>query len=122
MDPDVRDVSIAELLPWRAIAATFPEGRFKWVSTRGGGLFHLDADPGETRDVADRHPHVSRRLTSLPIELGVPPRDELLRDHRREVQLARARAGPGEREEKELRARLRALGYVDEVEAAEGRD
>lgn len=38
-------------------------GRWKWLdSAQGHGLFDLEQDPGETRDLSAEHPDIVRRL------------------------------------------------------------
>ncbi|MEM9554450.1 MAG: sulfatase [Acidobacteriota bacterium] len=79
------------------------DGRFKLVATpeRGGGwkraLYDLEADPGERRDVAGRHPEVVEqlgvRLDALAAEIGA--------------------VAPAEARDDEALATLRALGYVE---------
>lgn len=69
--------------------------RWKWI---GGRLFDLDADPGETRDVADEHPDLSRDIERR-IERQVSSRTAY------EPRAAEPSA--------EVESQLRALGYAD---------
>ena len=83
---------------------TYQRGRWKSSLRRDDGgflLFDLDDDPGESRNVADEHPDV-------------------VAEHRRRMEeiaeAVSARRAVVERLSEEDRARLRALGYLDQLE------
>jgi arylsulfatase A-like enzyme len=83
---------------------TYRRGRFKSAVARADGaihLFDLASDPGETRDVADENP-------------------EIVAAHRRRIgelaQSLSARRAVVERLTEDDRERLRALGYLDQLE------
>jgi arylsulfatase A-like enzyme len=88
---------------------TLRQGRWKLFRERKSGQAHLvdlQADPGETRDVAGSHPEVleerERRLDELVSRLAVrnPPKLELSSEDRRRLEalgyvVPRRRAAPG---------------------------
>ena len=85
---------------------TLVRAPWKLVQDRNGGrelLFHLERDPGETRDVRAEHPEVAARLRAEMVALA-----------RRSA--ARRHAVP-RRADEDLPARERALleelGYID---------
>ncbi|MBX3251785.1 MAG: sulfatase-like hydrolase/transferase [Myxococcales bacterium] len=82
---------------WRAVIA----GRYKLIQRthRRWTLFDLEADPGETRDLAAERPHTVRYLRGL---LGLSLRGATAGRHRAE----RTEIDP------ETDAQLRALGYI----------
>jgi arylsulfatase A-like enzyme len=89
-----------------AVAASLERGRFKLRVDAGGEpvLFHLERDPGEQRPVGDRFPEERARLLALAAELGITrPAASALPPER---------AAPTD----EVRERLRAIGYLDELE------
>ncbi len=80
---------------------TVQQGRWKleWASDAGPRLYDLDADPGETTDVASEHPARVEQLVELALV-------------RREIAESRGAGAPVPELEAEERARLRALGYL----------
>ncbi|MDX1631946.1 MAG: hypothetical protein R3234_08805 [Thermoanaerobaculia bacterium] len=96
--------------PWREIRGdrnvALRDGRFKGIvnlDPRVLELYDLEADPGELRNVADRHPEVARRMVSTARSWW-----EACRSRRDEH-------GPRQREEALPTGEideLRALGYV----------
>lgn len=90
------------------------EGRFKMIHTPaqpptasagrpfdppGWALFDLQADPGETRDVAAAHPEVAKRLQAAILEW--------IREHRFD------RPAPTAVVDRATEERLRQLGYIE---------
>jgi len=83
---------------------TYLRGRWKSALRRDDGtlrLFDLEADPGETRDVASVHPDVVDAHRRRSAELG---------------EALSARRAVVERLSEEDRERLRALGYLEQLE------
>jgi arylsulfatase A-like enzyme len=83
---------------WRAVL----EGSWKYLESGAGDrlLFDLASDPGETTNVADRHPEVTARLRAALhgwiATLPAPP----------------ARSGPAAAVDAETRQALESLGYL----------
>ena len=72
-----RDVSPEEIFLSESNFQTYRKGRWKSTRSRKEGtlvLFDLESDPGETIDVADRHPEIvaehQRRIDEIAIELS----------------------------------------------------
>ena len=89
---------------------TYLDGRFKSSHRREDGavlLFDLARDPGETRDVAAAHPEVVARHRARIEELS---------------ERLSARRAVVERLTEDDRERLRALGYLDQLENPPDRD
>ena len=83
------DFGWSDLRAWRS-------GRYKYIRAPRAELYDVEADPGETRDLAGREPETARRLAS-------------------ELEGALARLGESESRREadpEAAERLRALGYV----------
>ena len=83
---------------------TYLRGRWKSALRRDDGslhLFDLEEDPGETRDVAAAHPNVMEAHRRRIDELG---------------EALSARRAVVERLSEEDRERLRALGYLEQLE------
>lgn len=98
--PD-RDLQPDELFLSETFFQTYRRGRYKSVRHRGDGpsaLFDLEADPGETRDVAADHPEVVRAHRERVAELT--------------RQLGTRRGADAEMSEDDAE-RLRALGYLE---------
>jgi hypothetical protein len=91
------------------VIATLGTGRFKLVMGRRGGLYHLDVDPRADVDVTDRYPAERQQLLLISNEVGV----QQARPTGIEPPPARERPN-----EAEVLERLRAIGYVEEAEAA----
>jgi arylsulfatase A-like enzyme len=112
-----KDVVVLEASPSWGIIATLETGRFKWVEGRGQGLFRLDEDPTADVEVSAQYQEESVRLMDLARELGLPEAVRLrsigLRN-RNTTPPGAKRAALDAREE-ELRARLQALGYLEEA-------
>jgi arylsulfatase A-like enzyme len=95
------ELAPGEMFTSEARFQTYREGRFKSFRDRAGGtlrLVDLREDPGETRDVAERHPDVARdhgeRLDALTRELA-------------------AKDAPPSALTEQDRSRLRSLGYLE---------
>jgi arylsulfatase A-like enzyme len=83
---------------------TYLHGRWKSAVRRSDGqtlLFDLEADPGEQRDVAGEHPEVAERHRARTDELS---------------ERLSARRAVLERLSEDDRERLRALGYLEQLE------
>ena len=77
------------------------------MDAQGVELFHLDSDPGETRDVSARYPVRARYLTSELVE-----RSPALRQRWREP--PPIEEGLSVTERGELQDALQALGYLQD--------
>jgi arylsulfatase len=108
-DTEARDVVILEAAGKWGVIATLETGRFKLVMGRGGGLYHLDVDPRADVDVTDRYPAERQQLLLISREVGVQQARSKV------MQLPPRRERPNEAEVLE---QLRAIGYVEEAEAA----
>lgn len=94
-----------ELLVTEKLFRTYQQGRFKSIWRRGGEpvLVDLEADPGETRDVAGLHPEVLRRQRERIAKLSAAlAADGLPTEHGDETPL-----------DPEWVERLRSMGYVE---------
>lgn len=103
--PAERDLRDDELFVGESMFRTWLDGRWKASIRRDDDalfLFDLEADPGEVRDVAAEHPEVVARVRARVVELS--------------EQLS-ARRAVAERLSPEDRERLRALGYLEDVES-----
>jgi arylsulfatase A-like enzyme len=100
--PQPADLAAGELMLGERHYRTYSDGRFKTAVRRRDGdvaLFDLKRDPGERRNVAESHPDVLRRQL----------------DRIQELSAALASQGTGvERLSERDRARLEALGYLDD--------
>jgi arylsulfatase A-like enzyme len=98
------DLAAGELLITETDYRTYLRGRWKSALRRDDGrlhLFDLEGDPGETRDVAAAHPDVVEAHRHRIDELG---------------EALAARRAVVERLSEEDRERLRALGYLEQLE------
>jgi arylsulfatase A-like enzyme len=113
-----KDIIVLEASPSWSVIATLETGRFKWVEGRGQGLFRLDEDPRADREVTAQYPEERAQLVALARNLGLPDavllRSLVIRKQRSSTRRGDMRANSGGREE-EIRARLRALGYLEEA-------
>jgi len=106
---EARDVVVLEAaLSWSVIA-TLGTGRFKLVTGRENGLYRLDVDPTADADVAYKYPDETQQLLEIAEAVGMQQARSQVRppSPRREVP-----------NEAEVLERLRAIGYVEEAEAA----
>ena len=108
-DTEARDVVILEAARKWGVIATLATGRFKLVMGRGGALYRLDVDPNADVDVTDRYPAERRQLFLISKEVGL-----------QQARSAGIDASPRRERptEAEVLERLRAIGYVEEAEAA----
>lgn len=109
-DETPSDVVVLERVRHLGVVATLPEGRFKWFESPRS-LYALDRDPGEQENLADRMPKIADALERLPRRLGVPPLEVRMRGY-----LNAQREYVQAQEEDAVAERLRALGYVEEVQ------
>ena len=89
-----------------ALTAERDGGRYKYVVQRDAPpqLFDLATDPGERRDLVDRRPKIAQALRALAREVG--------------VSAASSSATRSEPVPEAIREQLRAIGYVEEADAA----
>ena len=105
----VRDLVAVEANPSWGVIGTLDTGRFKWVTGRETGLFRLDVDPRADHEVSERYPDERDALIQAADEIGL--RQALLEREQRWIE-----EQPKLKRLPQVIERLRALGYVEEVE------
>lgn len=105
----VRDLVAVEANPSWGVSGTLQTGRFKWVTGRETGLYRLDVDPRADREVSGRYPDERDALIRAGDEIGL--RQALL-----EREQCWIEEKPKLKRLPQVIERLRALGYVEEVE------
>jgi arylsulfatase A-like enzyme len=111
--PAVRDLVVVES-KWRwGVIGTLPTGRFKLVGGEESALYNLDADRWGHRDVSRRYRREHALLARVATELGLPRAV-----HARTRPATKPRRAP----DPEMVEKLRALGYLEEVEELEDAD
>jgi arylsulfatase A-like enzyme len=127
----IESLILIERIEWFGIVAELPEGRFKWDSRRNRKIFDIENDPDELVDVSKKYRKVYRKMATLPKKIGLPDMAAMKAKYKKDWARAKmervaldkdsSNLSPADANspmsDAEMVERLRALGYVDELEA-----